>query len=250
MASRATLIDFLDNLLDSPGFPDYGPNGLQIPGAGEITKVVTAVSATRELFELAAEREADAVLVHHGLFWGDAGPLSELQSARLKAVFAANLNLIAYHLPLDAHREVGNNALLIEELGLEVAEPLGDYKGHSIGFVGETSGVSGEALAQTITEKLGREPLHLDFGPAQIRRVGVIAGSAPDYIEEAAAAGCDAFITGEPAERVNSTAKELGVHFYAAGHHATEKLGIQRLGELLAEQFDVEHEFVDIPNPI
>ncbi len=250
MADRDSIVHFLDKLLDSPGFPDYGPNGLQIPGSSEVTRVVSAVSATRELFELAAARGAEAVLVHHGLFWGDAGALSPLQAGRLRAVFAGDLNLIAYHLPLDAHPEVGNNALLIDELGLRMAEPLGAYKGRTIGFVGETEPIPAATLTATIEQKLGRAPLHLDFGPAEIRRVGVIAGSAPDQIEEAAAAGCDAFITGEPAERVNSAAKELGIHFYAAGHHATEKLGVQRLGELLAREFGVDHEFIDIPNPI
>ncbi len=250
MASRDAIVEFLDELLDSPGFPDYGPNGLQVPGTPQVDRIVTGVSATRELFELALERQAQAVLVHHGLFWGDAGALSEVQAARLKTLLANDLNLIAYHLPLDASREVGNNALLIEALGLEVDVPLGDYKGRAIGFVGTSDGLSGDQLAQTITACLDREPLHLAYGPDQIKRVGVIAGSAPDYVEAAAAAGCDAFITGEPAERVNSMAKEVGIHFYAAGHHATERLGVQRLGELVAEKFDVEHEFIDIPNPI
>jgi len=250
MAALSEIVDRLDRLLDSPGFPDYGPNGLQVPGKDQVASVVTAVSATRELFELALECEADAVLVHHGLFWGDAGALSRVQAERLRVLLANDLNLIAYHLPLDAHREVGNNALLIEALGMRVAEPLGEYKGRAIGFVAECDAIDGDALAELISEKLERSPLHLDFGPDQIRRVGVIAGSAPDYIEAAAAAGCDAFITGEPAERVNSMAKELGIHFYAAGHHATEKLGIQALGNILSKEFGVTHEFIDIPNPI
>ncbi|MFT4048990.1 MAG: Nif3-like dinuclear metal center hexameric protein [Solirubrobacterales bacterium] len=250
MAARSEIVEYLDNLLDSPGFPDYGPNGLQVPGAPEVTSVVTGVSATLELFELALERGAQAVLVHHGLFWGETGALPEVQAARLRALLANDLNLIAYHLPLDAHRDVGNNALLIEELGMVVDDAFGVSKGRTIGFVGVSGGVSGGELASTITEKLGREPLHLAYGPERIERVGVIAGSAPDFVMEAAAVGCDAFITGEPAERVNALAKELGVHFYAAGHHATEKLGVQKLGELLEAEFDVKHEFIDIPNPI
>lgn len=250
MASRDEIVDHLDRLLDSPGFPDYGPNGLQVPGTSEVEKVVTAVSATRELFELSLERGAQLVLVHHGLFWGDAGALSQIQADRLRVLLANDLNLVAYHLPLDAHQTVGNNALLIEALGMELADPLGDYKGRSIGFTASCAPTSGDQLAGLLAERLGREPLHLAFGPAEIERVGVIAGSAPDYIEAAAVAGCDAFITGEPAERVNSMAKELGIHFYGAGHHATEKLGIRRLGELLADRFGVVHEFIDIPNPI
>jgi dinuclear metal center YbgI/SA1388 family protein len=250
VAVRDEIIDQLDELLGSPGFPDYGPNGLQVPGSREISRVVTGVSATRELFELAARSGAQAVLVHHGIFWGDAGPLSELQAARLRVLLGHDLNLIAYHLPLDAHRTLGNNALLIERLGMTVAEPFGEHRGRTIGFVGECAQTSGEELAATIAQRLGRTPLHLAHGPQQIRRVGVIAGSAPDHIEDAAAAGCDAFITGEPAERVNALAKELGIHFFAAGHHATETLGVQRLGAELVERFGVEHEFIDIANPI
>jgi dinuclear metal center YbgI/SA1388 family protein len=250
MASRDEIVEFLDKLLDSPGFPDYGPNGLQVPGGAEVSSIVTGVSATKELFDIALEREAQLVLVHHGLFWGDAGALSEIQAGRLRVLLANDLNLVAYHLPLDAHPSVGNNALLIEELGLAIDESFGDYKRHPIGFIATSPGIGGDELASTISSRLGREPLHLSYGPETIERVAVIAGSAPDYIEAAAAAGCDAFITGEPAERVNSAAKELGIHFYAAGHHATEKLGVQRLGEALVEHFGVTHEFVDIPNPI
>lgn len=250
MAQRDEIVGFLDRLLDSVGFPDYGPNGLQVPGAVEVSSVVTGVSATKELFEVALQKEASMVLVHHGVFWGDAGALSEMQAGRLRVLLANDLNLVAYHLPLDAHPSVGNNALLIDELGLALEESFGDYKGRSIGFVATAPGIGGDELAATIADRLGREPLHLAYGPETIKRVAVIAGSAPDYIEAAAAAGCDAFITGEPAERVNSAAKELGIHFYAAGHHATEKLGIQRLGDLLVENFGVTHEFIDIPNPI
>lgn len=250
MAAISAIVDHLDQLLESPGFPDYGPNGLQVPGCERVDSVVSGVSATRELFELALEREASAVLVHHGLFWGDAGALSRVQAERLRLLLANELNLIAYHLPLDASRTYGNNALLIEALEMQVTEPFGDYKGNSIGFVAETAPLSGDQLAARIAGRLDRKPLHLAYGPAAIKRVGVIAGSAPDYIEAAAAAGCDAFITGEPAERVNSLAKELGIHFYAAGHHATEKLGIQALGAELEAKFGITHEFIDIPNPI
>jgi dinuclear metal center YbgI/SA1388 family protein len=250
VASRDAIVERLDLLLDSADFPDYGPNGLQVPGAAEISGIVTGVSATRELFAEAHRRGAQAVLVHHGLFWGDAGPLSVLQADRLRELLANDINLIAYHLPLDAHPEVGNNALLIEALGLTRERPLGSFKGRSIGFTATSGGIDAQELASRIAERLNREPLHLAYGPSRIERVGVIAGSAPDEIEAAAAAGCDAFVTGEPAERVNALAKELGIHFFAAGHHATEKLGIQRLGELLQEEFGVTHEFVDIANPI
>lgn len=251
MAAREEIINWVDELLASPGFPDYGPNGLQVPGNREVTRIVSGVSGTLELFETAAERGAELVLVHHGIFWGESGALSAQQAARLRVLLAGDINLAAWHLPLDAHPEIGNNALLIDALQLSGREQFGDYKGRSIGFVATPdASLSGESLALRIKETLGRDPLHLAYGPAEISRVAVVTGSAPDYIEAAAAAGAQAFITGEPAERVNANARELGLHFYAAGHHATEVFGIRRLGELIAERFGVAHEFVDIPNPI
>lgn len=250
MTTREEIVGFLDELLDSADFPDYGPNGLQVPGSQRVSRVVTAVSATRELFEMASERSAEAVLVHHGLFWGESGALGQVQADRLRALLCNDLNLIAYHLPLDAHPEVGNNALLIRELGMEVGDPLGSHKGRSIGYIANCSDLAPGELTARITERLDRAPLHLPHGPDRIERVGVIAGSAPDYIVEAAAAGCDAFITGEPAERVNALAKELNIHFYAAGHHATERLGVQSLGRKLEERFGLAHEFIEVPNPI
>lgn len=248
MADRDQIIGFLDELLDASGFADYSPNGLQVPGATDIDRVVTGVSATLELFELAKARNAQLVLVHHGIFWGEAGSLSQQQADRLRALLTNDINLAAYHLPLDAHIEHGNNALLAAELGLQVTGPFGDHKGRSIGVLCDGGGVSGSQLATTIESKLDREPLHLQFGPEQLRTVAVVSGAAADYVHEAAAAGADALITGEPAERVQANAKELGIDFFAAGHHATERLGIQRLGSLLSENFDVEHEFIDIPN--
>lgn len=250
MADRDQIIGFLDELLDSENFPDYGPNGLQVPGAVGIDRVVTGVSATLELFELAAARGAQLVLVHHGIFWGESGSLSQQQANRLRALLTNDINLAAYHLPLDAHIEHGNNALLASELGLQVTGAFGDFKGRSIGVLCDSQGVAGTELAATIARTLDREPLHLQFGPQELRKIAVVSGAAADYVHEAAAAGADAFITGEPAERVQANAKELGIDFFAAGHHATERLGIQRLGSLLAEQFGVEHEFIDIPNAI
>lgn len=250
MAERDQIIKFLDELLDADAFSDYGPNGLQVPGAKDVTRVVTGVSATLELFEAAAARDAQLVLVHHGIFWGESGALSQQQTDRLRALLTSELSLAAYHLPLDGHAEHGNNALLAAELGLKVTGPFGLYKGREIGVVCDAGGISGADLAARIAEKLDREPLHLQYGPNQLNKVAVVSGAAADFIHEAAAGGADAFITGEPAERVQANAKELGVDFFAAGHHATERLGIQRLGELLSEHFGIEQEFIDIPNPI
>lgn len=250
MADRREMIARLDEVLDSPGFPDYGPNGLQVPGALEVERVVTGVSATLELFEAAAARDAQMVLVHHGIFWGEHAPISQQQADRLRALLTNDINLVAYHLPLDAHLDHGNNALLAAALDLAVVEPFGDFKGRKIGVLAECPPIAGADLAARIEKVLGRAPLHFDFAGRELSRIAIVSGSAPDYLEEAAAVSADALITGEPAERVQANAKELALDFFAAGHHATERLGIQRLGELLSERFGVVHEFVDIDNPV
>lgn len=252
MAQRAEIISFLDELLDSAGYPDYCPNGLQVPGVQEIEKVVTGVSASLDLFEAAHERGAQLVLAHHGIFWGDGNEAITPQRAKqLKLLLTNDINLVSYHLPLDSHATVGNNALFIAALGLTKTIPFGDYKGRPIGFLAlAPQGTTAESLKATITETLGRAPLFFDYGPARIETVAVITGSAPDYLQQAVDAGADAFITGEPAERVMHAAKEAGIHFAAAGHYATETFGVIRLGEMLNERFGVDHEFVDIHNPI
>lgn len=239
-------------MLQPTDFQDYGPNGLQVPGSSEVTRIVSGVSATLELFEHAAATGAEMVLVHHGIFWSNASvALSDQQAARLRALLTNNINLVAYHLPLDAHAEIGNNTLLCDLLELQRAEPFGIYNGKSIGFVGRPAApISPDELEQRITEKLGRAPLFLKHGPSQITSVGIISGGAASNFGDAIAAGVDAFLTGEPREPVMADSKEARIHFIAAGHHATETHGIRRLGELLANQFNVEHEFMDISNPI
>jgi dinuclear metal center YbgI/SA1388 family protein len=247
------LIAALDELLQPAGFRDLGPNGLQVPGAREVTRVVTGVSARRELCERAVELGAQLVLVHHGLFW-DFQPtgLSPLQAARLRPLFKHDISLAAYHLPLDAHPELGNNALLAAALGCEAQRPFGDYKGTPIGragtFAGE--GISPDDLRARVHEATGREPLLLGAGPPRIRTIGIVSGSAADTLHEAAAQGLDAFLTGEPREHITAEAEELGLHFVAAGHYATETFGVRALGDLLAERFGIEHTFVDLPNPV
>jgi dinuclear metal center YbgI/SA1388 family protein len=249
---RDELISFLDELLASPGREDYGPNGLQVPGAEEVELVVTGVSAHRELFERAAADGAQLVLCHHGIFWGEAaGPVTEQLKARLKLLFDNDMSLAAYHLPLDAHPEVGNNALICEGLGLERESAFGQAKGAPIGWVGvapEPLGLS--ELVERSTRLFGSEPLVFDAGPAEIRRVGVLSGGGSSALGEAIALGLDAFVTGEPTEHVMADAREGGVHFLAAGHYASETFGVRRLGELLAERFGVGHVFVEIPNPV
>jgi dinuclear metal center YbgI/SA1388 family protein len=252
VADRDEIIAFLDELLDVKGFPDYGPNGLQVPGTEDVELVVTGVSAHRELFERTAMYGADLVIAHHGLFW-DFHPrtLSPAMKERLRILFDANVSLAGYHLPLDAHPDVGNNALICAELGLERGEPFGEHRGRNVGFVGRSAeGIPFAELRNRCARLFGQEPFAWATGPATVNSVGIVSGGAASSFGEAIALGLDAFLTGEPAEHVMADARENGVHFIAAGHYATETLGVRRLGDLVAERFGVEHRFVDAPNPI
>jgi dinuclear metal center YbgI/SA1388 family protein len=252
MAQLTDVISYLDELLEITDFQDYGPNGLQVPGSGELSAVVTGVSAHRELFERAAEAGAQLVIAHHGLFW-DFHPraLSPAMKERLRVLFDNDIALAGYHLPLDAHPEVGNNALICAALGLERAEPFGQHRGRSVGFVGRSAdGVPFEELSRRCTEVFGQEPFTWDSGPELVRSVGIVSGAAASSFGEAIAIGLDAFLTGEPAEHVMADALESGTHFIAAGHYATETFGVRRLGELVAERFGVEQRFIAAPNPI
>lgn len=248
------LLTALDRLLVPDGFSDYCPNGLQVAGTVEIGKVVTGVSAHVELFERAAAAGADLVLVHHGLFWNGAPrELDAVAVRRLKLLLDNDIALAAYHLPLDGHQEHGNNALLAAALGAASWVPFAPYKSRALGvaatFPGD--GISREELVSRVREATeGREPLAFLDGPDPVRTLGVVSGSAADHIHDALALGLDAFLTGEPAERVMAVARDYGITFLAAGHHATERFGVRRLGELLAAEFGVEHEFIDVPNPI
>jgi len=252
MAPLRDVVSFLDDLLEVEGFDDYGPNGLQVPGAEEVAHVATGVSAHRELFERAAGEGSQLLLCHHGLFW-NAQPrsITPAMRARLEALFRSDMSLAAYHLPLDAHPEVGNNALICEALGLERAEPFGRHRGKPIGFVGRADG--GLPLGQLLercTQVFGREPFAWHSGPETVRSVGVLSGGGAASLAEAIALGLDAFLTGEPAEPAMAEAREAGIHFIAAGHYATETFGVRRLGELVAERFGTTHSFIDVPNPV
>lgn len=268
MARRDQIIGFCDQLLEIEGFTDYGPNGLQVPGATEISRVATAVSAHRASIEAAIEAGAQLLLTHHGLFW-DFHPraLSEQMAARLRLALTADLSVAGYHLPLDAHPEIGNNALLAEALGFTAApaptsagtapavprQRFAAVKGRQIGVIGrctEPDGITAAELTARIESALGRTPLLQGAGPERITTIGVVTGSAAGEIHEAITLGLDAFITGEPSEHVLADATEGAIHFFAAGHYATEVAGIKRLGELVAERFAVEHTFLDIPNPV
>jgi dinuclear metal center YbgI/SA1388 family protein len=253
VASRDEIIGFCDDLLDVAGFTDYGPNGLQVPGALEVSKVATGVSAHRELIERGVEAGAQMLLVHHGLFW-DFLPraLSEAMAARLRAALGAGLSIAAYHLPLDAHPEIGNNALIVRGLGFEPsAEGFATAKDRPIGVVGRSdTGLEAGALVERVRRLTDRNPLVFAAGPGRVRSIGVVSGAGASFVHEAIGLGLDALLTGEPAEHVMADAQEGGIHFIAAGHWATETFGIRRLGELVAERFGVEHEFIAVPNPV
>ena len=252
-ARLADIVQELDGLLRPERFDDYCPNGLQVPGCELVETVASGVSASVELFECARGESAQLVLAHHGLFWGSGpGPIDAALARRLRVLFEADMSLLAYHLPLDAHSDVGNNALLARALGGERLEPFARHHGESIGYLAQLpgEGVPIAELLARVRSVTAREPLSFDDGPPLVRRVGVVTGAAADYFGEAIAAGADAFLTGEPAERVMTQAREAGVHFIAAGHYATETFGVRALGERLAERFGVRHVFLDIPNPI
>jgi dinuclear metal center YbgI/SA1388 family protein len=242
----------LDDILEPDRFRDHGPNGLQVPGPDEIQCVVTGVSAHAELFAAAAERGADLVLTHHGMLW-DRGPrrIDEATKRRLKLLFDHDMALASYHLPLDAHPEHGNNALLAQGLGATSGVPFGEHHGEHIGVAATFEDPLGTADLVARVERLcGRAPLVFASGHDPIRSIGIVSGAGGDYLPEAAARRLDAFLTGEPSERDMAEARERGVTYLAAGHYATETFGVRRLGDLLARRFGVRHEFVDVPNPI
>jgi dinuclear metal center YbgI/SA1388 family protein len=253
MARTREIVTFLDELLDPGAFADYGPNGLQVPGRADVDRVATGVSASLELFERAVAADAGLVLVHHGIFW-DKAPraLSPAGAARLRALLSAEINLVAYHLPLDAHPQVGNNALLADGLGATEHEPFAEHAGRAVGVAARfgEDGVEAGELFSRVREVTGRDPLVFDDGPDRVRSLGIVSGGAAGDLETAIAAGLDGFLTGEPSEPAMTTAREAGVHFIAAGHYATETFGVRCLGELVAERFGVAHDFIDVPNPV
>jgi len=253
MPSVSLIVEHLDSLLDPAAYDDYGPNGLQVPGRDTVETVATAVSANVATFIRARDEGADLVLVHHGLFWaGPPRPLDRAAKRRLQLLFDADMALAAYHLPLDGHIEHGNNALLAKAIGCEAWAPFATHKRATIGVAGRLpgDGIAPADLVARVRDATGREPLAFTDGPSPVRTVGIVSGAGADYLEDAIAAGLDAFVTGEPIERAMARAQEAEVHFLAAGHYATETFGVRRLGDLLAAEFGVRHVFVDVPNPI
>jgi dinuclear metal center YbgI/SA1388 family protein len=246
------VVGFLDAELEISRFRDYGPNGLQVPGAAEVSLVATAVSSTLETFSDAAQLGAQLLVVHHGLFWG-AGPLlvDPMLKRRLKVLFDHDIGLAAYHLPLDAHPSLGNNARIAAELRLEVEGWFAEQRGGPLAVHGALpEPTTAEELAFALGELTGK-PVQLFLGgPAQISRIGISTGAAGRTLPEAAALGLDAFISGEPEEDSRAQAHELGITYLAGGHHATETFGVRAVGSLLAERFGLETAFIDADNPV
>lgn len=252
MIKTPDLIQYLNEQLQAEKIKDYCPNGLQVEGKSELLHIVTGVTASQALVDEAVTRKADALLVHHGYFWkGEAYPVVGMKRKRLKALLDAEINLIAYHLPLDVHPEWGNNAQLAKLVGIEHLEGLELENPFSVPMVGELSEpISGEELALRIVQKLNRKPLWVQGKLGPLKRIGLCTGGGQSFIELAAEQGCDAFISGEASEQTVHVARELGIDFFAAGHHATERYGVKKLGEHLAEQFGVDVTFVDVDNPV
>ena len=243
------LENYSGQLLEVGRFRDYCPNGLQVEGRPEVRRLVTGVSASLDLLQRAVAADADAVLVHHGYFWKNEDPrVVGVKRARLELLLRHGISLLAYHLPLDAHPEFGNNAQLAGRLGFDIDGWFGDQNVGCHGVLPQVE--SAAALADRVAAVLGRTPLMLGDPDREIRRIAWCSGAAQGYLEDAVRLGADAYLTGEVSEQTFHLARETGVVFLAAGHHATERYGVQALGEHLAARFGLEHSFVDQDNPV
>lgn len=252
MVSLTELVQYCDSLLDVASYQDYCPNGLQVEGSAEVGRIVCGVTASQALIDEAVALEADLLLVHHGYFWkGEAAPITGIKQRRIKTLLENNISLLAYHLPLDGHPLLGNNAQLAQRWQLEVEGRFGQGpQGGLAMYASLPEPVALDALARRIAAPLQREPLVIDGGRGPVQRIGWCSGAAQGLIETAAALGLDAFVSGEISEPTVHAARELGIHYLAAGHHATERYGAKALGRHLSECFSLENHFVDIPNPV
>jgi dinuclear metal center YbgI/SA1388 family protein len=252
MVTLQQLVYYLDGLLTPGVFKDYAPNGLQVEGRSSINTLVTGVTANQALIDAAIQYQADAILVHHGFFWkNELATLVGMKYRRIKSLILNDISLLAYHLPLDAHLELGNNTQLAKLLHIEFIDTFQVEPGLFLGFKGKLSSpMSGEHFSEVIAGKLGRQPLYIQGGSPFIETIAWCTGAAQDYLLSAAEQGVDAFITGEISERTVHIARENNLHFYAAGHHATERYGIKALGDHLGEEFQLTHYFIDIDNPV
>lgn len=248
MTTRQDMLQAFDALLQPERFKDYGPNGLQVEGKSEIRRIVSGVTASRALIEAAIEAGADAIFVHHGLFWrGMDGRITGWLKERIRLLLAHDINLFAYHLPLDAHAELGNNAQLGARLGVRGQAAFGDQ---NLGWLADADFADATALAEHVQAVLGRQvTLAGGNGRKPIRKLAWCTGGAQGFFESAIAAGADAYITGEISEPQMHLAREMGVSFIAAGHHATERYGAPAVAAHVAQECGLEHRFIDIDNP-
>ncbi|WP_440053690.1 Nif3-like dinuclear metal center hexameric protein [Pseudoalteromonas sp. T1lg65] len=249
---RTKLVNQLTELLKPFQISDYCPNGLQVEGKEEIKKIVTGVTASQALIDAAVEKQADAILVHHGYFWkGEDQCVTGMKKRRLQKLLEHDINLLAYHLPLDVHPELGNNAQLGKLLDLTYERPLEPWNKNCVAVKGRLAQpMSAEAFAQRLEEKLNRKPLVNTAGSHLIETIAWCTGGGQNFIDLAASQGIDAYLTGEASEQTIHSSNEQQIHFFAAGHHATERYGAKALGEYLAEQYQLDVEFIDIDNPV
>lgn len=251
MIERKQLLRHLNTLLQSHSFKDYCPNGLQVAGREQISSIVTGVTASQALIDAAIEQGADTILVHHGYFWkGEDERLLGIKRERIKSLLLHDINLIAYHLPLDAHSLYGNNVQLAHMLDFKVDGPINDEPGQLVLKGRLPRPMTGAELSAWLHSRLDREALHIGEEGDVIETVAWCTGAAQSYLQQAIDAGVDAFVTGEINEPTVHLARETGTHFFSAGHHATERYGVKALGEHLAEHFALQVEFIDIDNPV
>jgi len=251
MVELRELLQYTNNLLEVERFADYAPNGLQVEGRSKLTKIVSGVTASLELVNAAVEAGADALLVHHGYFWkGENACITGMKRRRLQTLLRHDLSLIAYHLPLDAHPLYGNNAMLGQLLGIEYIATFGPSNPPLVMRGKFSQAITADELSALLNTKLGRAPLHIAGGDQKISTVAWCSGGAQGYLETAALEGVDAYISGEASEQTTHVAREMGVHYFAAGHHATERYGVGALGMHLCTKFDLKHQFIDMNNPV
>lgn len=248
----STLVTAINQELKPWLFKDYAPNGLQVEGCPKVKKIISGVTACEQLLDRAIEAQADAILVHHGYFWrGESPCITGMKQRRLRKLLLNNISLLGYHLPLDAHPVLGNNAELARLLNITVTGGLDPKATNPVGNLGALkSPMHITDLAQHIHHTLNRKPLIIEGHQRPVKTIAWCTGGAQDYIEQAIDQGVDAYISGEISERTVHIARECGIHYIAAGHHATERYGVQALGNWLAKHHDVEHTFIDIPNPV
>jgi len=249
MIDLLSLETYCNGLLDSAVFEDYCPNGLQVESCERVTRLMVGVTACQALIDAARDWQADVLLVHHGFFWqGESAPLRGVKGRRIASLLTGGISLLAYHLPLDAHATYGNNAELGRRLGFDGRATEGD--GGLIWQAELPEAILAAELSQRIGQCLGRQPLHIEGHQRPIQRIGWCTGAAQGYIDRAAALGFDAYLSGEASEQTVHMAREMGIDYFAAGHHATERYGVQALGRHLAERFGLIYRFVDIDNPV